>query len=101
MRATASRLHEIVADKSCKIHLLDKLLHGYCAEFARAPSVEETHADKSPESEVVREDDVDSSAGRVSRGSRRPLRPQAFALGGFDSGAYSRAHMLSDHSSHD
>src|SRR5208282_1573552 len=47
-----------------KFILLDKLLHGYCAEFARATSGEETHADKSPESEVVSEDDVDSSAGR-------------------------------------
>jgi hypothetical protein len=100
MRATASRLHEIVADKSCKIHLLDKLLHGYCAEFARAPSVEETHADKSPESEVVSEDDVDSSAGRGGGDSGRPLRPSAFAMGGLDSGAYSFAHNLSYHSSH-
>ena len=60
---------------SCKIRLWDKPLHGYCAEFDRATSVEETHADKSRESEVVREDDVDSSAGRGGRDSGRPLRP--------------------------
>jgi len=75
-------------------------LHGYRAEFARATSVKETHADKSPESEVVSEDDVDSSAGRGGGDSGRPLRPSAFAMGGLDSGAYSFAHNLSYHSSH-
>jgi hypothetical protein len=64
------------------------------------PRGEDTLADKSPESEVVGEDDVDSSAGRGVRDSGRPLRPQAFAMGGFDSGAYSFAHILSYHSSH-
>jgi hypothetical protein len=72
----------------------------YCAEFARATSAEETHPDKSPESEVVSEDDVDSCAGRGGRDSGSPLRTQAYAMGGFDSGAYSFAHILSYHSSH-
>jgi hypothetical protein len=49
---------------------------------------------------VVSEDDVDSSAGRGGRGSGRLLRPQAFAMGGFDSGAYSPAYILSYHFSH-
>jgi len=62
--------------------------------------VEETVADKSPESEVGGEDDVDSSAGRCGRDSGRPLRPQTFAMGVFDSGAYSSAYILSYHFSH-
>jgi hypothetical protein len=69
---SAKSRYRLLHQLSCKIHLLDKLPH--CAEFAIATSVEETHADKSPESEVVREDDVDSSAGRGGRDSGRPLR---------------------------
>jgi hypothetical protein len=75
-------------------------LQGYCAEFARATREEETYADQSPKCEVVRQDDVDSSAGRGGRGSGRPLRASAFALGGFDSSGYSFAYNLSYHSSH-
>jgi hypothetical protein len=59
--------------------------------------VEETLEDKSREPEVVREDDVDFSAGRGGRDSGGPLRPQAFAMGGFDSGTYSFAYILSYH----
>lgn len=62
--------------------------------------MEETLADKSAESEVVSEDDVDPFAGRGGRDSGRPLRPPAFAMGGSDSRAYSLAHILSYHSSH-
>ena len=62
--------------------------------------MEETHADKPPESEVGSKDDVDSSVGRGGRNFGCPLRLQAFAMGGLDFGAYSFAHNLSYHSSH-
>lgn len=62
--------------------------------------MEDALADKSSESEVAGEDDIDSSARWGGRDSGRPLRPQAFAMGGFDSGTHSFAHILSCHSSH-
>src|SRR5580692_9148187 len=66
----------------------------------KATSGEANHADKSSESEVVREDDVDSSAGRGGRDSGRALRSSAFAMGGIDSGSYSVAHNFSYYSPH-
>ena len=62
--------------------------------------MEKSRADQSPESEVVGEDDVDSSTGRGGRDSGGPLPPPAVAMGGLDSRAYSCAHDLSYHSSH-
>jgi len=76
-------------------------MRGCFAQFCPGyTSAEETIADKSRESEVVRKDDVDSSAGRGGRDSGRPLRPQAFAMGGLDSGPYSFAYILSYHLTH-
>jgi hypothetical protein len=46
---------------------------------------------------VGREDDVDFSGGRGGRDSGGPPRPQAFAMGGFDSDTYSFAYILSYH----
>jgi hypothetical protein len=85
---------------SCKMQLLDKLWNGCRAEFAGLQAWRMLLRINRQNLKWLVRMTLILLLVWGGRDSGRPLRPQAFAMGGFDSGTHSFADILSCHSSH-